>query len=258
MALKTKSAFFYGLTVTTNNSALDFQVGTSQYLATLNVGNYTATTLCAEIVRAMQAADVFNTYSATYSRVYSGGSVQSLITISSSTTSFQFLFGSGPRSNVSCASLLGFPASDTASGTTFTGSSSFGTTLAPELVGYSYLDPATTRKVIGALNVSASGIKETIVFSYQQFFQVEFKYEPEAKTLIQWAPFLLFASQQFLMEFAADITNPQTTIDCTLEKTEYDGKGMGYQMKEMLPDFPFYYRTGLLTFRVRPTSANII
>jgi hypothetical protein len=258
MALTTKSAFFYGLDVTTSNNALDFQVGATQYAATLNIGNYTATTLCTEIVRAMQAADINNTYSATYSRIYSAGTVVSKITISSSTTSFVLLFGSGARVLISCSSLLGFAAADTASGSTFTGTSSFGTTIQPTLVGYNYLPRQATQKVVGSLNVSASGVKEAVLFSVQQFFQVEFKYEPEAKTKTEWANFLYYASLQKLIEFAEDVTTPASTIDCTLEKTDFDGKGMGFQLKEMLPEFPFLYRTGSMQFRVRPTAASLI
>lgn len=258
MALTTKSAFFYGLDVTTTNRALDFQVGATAYAATLNIGNYTATTLCAEIVRAMQSVDIVNTYTATHARTVVGGNIQTRITIASSTTTFKLLFGTGVRLTISCADLLGFASSDTAIGSTFTGSSDFGTTIKSELVGYTYLPPEAMRKLVGSLNVAASGVKEAVIFSVQEFFQVEFKYEPQAKTLTEWADFLTYATQQKLIEFSEDAGTPGTTIDCTLEKTDYDGKGMGYQMKEMLPDFPFLYRTGIMQFRVRPTAASII
>lgn len=257
MALTTKSAFFYGLEVTALNYALDFQVGATVYAATLRRGNYTATTLAAEIARAMSEADITHTYSATYGRNVLFGSIVSQFAITGS-SAFRFLFASGTRTAVNCAALLGWTVIDTAVSTNQLSNASFGETLEPDLIGYSYQPITSMRKIVGSLNVSASGIKESIIYSNQQFFQVEFKYEPEATALVYWADFFDYATRQNLIEFAEDKSVPAVTIDCTLESTEFDGKGMGYLMKEMLPDFPFFYRTGIMRFRKRPEFLSIV
>jgi len=256
MALETKSALFYGIEVNGSNYALDFSVGATVYNATLRAGTYTADTLCTEIIRAMQEADISNTYSATYSRFILLGAIQSRITISGPT--HRLLFATGPRTAVNCANLLGFLVADSTVATTHTGVQNFGSVIEPELIGYSYQPPETMQKTVGSLNISASGIKEAIVFSQQRFFQVEFKHEPAIKLLPSWEPFFIFATQQKLIEFAENRDNPASTIQCTLESTEFDGKGMGWLMREMLPDFPFYYRTGILKFRVKPEFLAIV
>jgi len=97
--------------------------------------------------------------------------------------------------------------------------------------------------------VSASGLKEAIVFSFQQFISTEFKYEPKVKVENEWIPFLRWAIQQRPFEFIPMITDPDIFIDVTLERTSEDGKGLGFRMMEMLPQLPNLYKTGTLVFR---------
>jgi hypothetical protein len=107
------------------------------------------------------------------------------------------------------------------------------------------------RKVFGNVNVSASGQKEAIVFNVQKFFQVEFRYEPKTKVKTQWAPALEWMIQQRPIDFTPEISAPTVFYESTLEKTGADSKGLSYQMDEMLPQFPNFYKTGILTFRQR-------
>jgi hypothetical protein len=64
--------------------------------------------------------------------------------------------------------------------------------------------------------------------------------------------------QQRQFEFTPDLTAPTIFYDVTLESIPADGKGLGFMGMEMLPDFPFQYDTGLMKFRVTPTSAQFI
>lgn len=258
MALQKKSTFLYGLQITSANSSLDFKnaLGGPEINATLNTGFYSLQDLMAEVVRAMGAADPVNTYTYSIDRTFSGGT-QNRVTIATATgTYLDLLFGTGSRIATSVASTLGFAATDQTGALSYQGTSSCGTLLQPTLVGYTYLPPSFMQKMIGTPNISAAGIKETIYFATHQFYQVEFKYEPELKVSTEWAPFMQWASKGRPLEFCPDVTAPNTVFNSTLEKTGYDGKGMGYQFREMLPDFPFLYQTGLMVYRIIPPAVS--
>ena len=250
MALQTKSGFLYNYEVTDLTKYLDFAkvVAGAQITATLNPGYYCLSALLDEVKRAMEAADPANTYTVTADRTVSGGT-QNRITIATSGAALELRFGTGTNAGTSCAALLGFTATNKTGATSYTGTLTTGTYLFPALIGYSYQPTTTYRRNQGVVNVAASGVKETLTFSTQEFFQIEFKYEPEASTITSWATFMTWASKGIEIEFFENTAAPSTFIRCTLEKTDQDGKGLGFMMKEMLPDFPFFYRTGIMQFR---------
>jgi len=252
MALRARSLFLYGFEVTKNNSSLDFRSVNAGpvKLATLNIGFYSLTGLMKEIKRAMEAADPLNTYTVTADRTVNSGQ-ENRVRIATSGLYLDLLFGSGPRVGSSIAPYIGFNAIDRSGGLFYIGNSSAGTPLISELVAYNYTAPTMMRNVFGAVNIAADGTKEAIVWQIQKFFSMNFKQEPEAKVITQWTEFMTWAIQQKPLEFTPEITSPTTFFDCTLESTDRDQKGLGFQMKEQLPDFPFYYQTGLLKFRVK-------
>lgn len=253
MALTAKSTILFGLQVTELNSSIDFKGAvsdTSPRQATLTIGYYSAAGLAREVKRALEEVDTLRTYTVTIDRTLSGGT-ENRMTITSNGAFFQLLFLTGPRNASSADSLLGFNHADYTGATTYTGSSTLGTLLISQLVGYNYLGPDFMRKVFGNVNVSASGEKEAIVFNIQKFFQVEFKYEPQSKVISEWVSALEWLIQQRPADFTPEITSPTVFYECTLEKSSDDGKGLGYRMDEMLPQFPFFYKTGLMTFRQR-------
>lgn len=254
MALQQLSSFIYGYTVTTSNRNLDFRIVAlgAVKTAVLRTGTYGLQELCDEIERAMAEQDATNTYTVSVNYNVSSGT-QNRVTIATSGAYLDLLFSSGPNAATSCRTLIGFAATDQTGSTSYTGTSTTGTYLFPTQIGYTYQPTDTYKRVQGVVNVSANGTKETVVFSTQEFFQVEFKYEPQASAFTTWEAFLSWAATGAEVEFTPDITAPTTVVRCTLEKTDLDGKGLGFLMKEMLPDFPFFYRTGILHFRKVPT-----
>jgi hypothetical protein len=259
MALKNKSLFLYGFQVTELNSNLDFRVAylATPLLATLRLGYYSLTSLGLEITRAMNAADPDHIYTVTVDRTVSGG-LSNRVTISSSGTYFSLLFFSGPRAVSSIAPLIGFSAADLTGALTYQGTSSAGTSLIPSRVGYNYLSTDMTRTVQGVVTTSASGEQESITFQIERFWEVEFKYEPEPKVVMEWMPMMTWIIQHRLIEFTPDVTVPGTFYEGTIERTGADGKGLGYKFTEQKPDFPFNYTTGLLTFRQRVRALSFI
>jgi len=252
MALTGKSLIRYNLAVTAFNSSLDFKKasGGSQINATLRTGFYSLTGLMDEVVRAMNEADPTNVYGYSIDRSISGGT-QNRVTITTTGTFLSLLFGTGTRAITSCATLLGYTATDKTGATSYTSQTSAGATFLSARPGYNYQSPLTTRKIQGSVNISASGEKEAIVFNTMQFLEVEFRHETQADTYTTWADFFTWAIKQRPFEITPIVSEFSTFYEVTLDSTEYDGKGLGFQMKEMLPDFPFYYRTGKLKMRLK-------
>jgi hypothetical protein len=256
MALTSQSLFLYNFQITSYNSSIDFQIVNSGPVlqATIAQGYYSLTGLLNAIVTALQAADPTNTYTATANRNVSGGT-QNRVTIATSGSFFSLLFLSGPRTASTVAPLIGFQTLDQTGAVSYTGNSSAGKVLAPSMVGYSYTDTNFYQKVFGSVNVSASGVKEAVVFNIQQFFEVQFKYISQSDWITNWTPFMVWAIQQREMDFTPNINSPNTFYTCTLESTPFDSQGLGFKGSEMRPDFPFAWDTGIMKFRVVVQSA---
>ena len=262
MALSQKSLFLYGFEVTTSNQYLEFaslntQTPLTAHVAVLSLGQYSLTGLAAEIARAMGTADPANTYAVTVNRSVAGG-LENRVTIGTTGSFVTLFFGTGVRAAASARTLIGFLGSDYTGGVSYTGTFSAGTALVPSLVGYNYLGPEFIRNVFGAVNVSATGEKESVVYNIQQFFEVNFKYEPKAKVLSEWALLMQWVIQQKPLEFTPEVTLPNVLYECTLERSTGDGKGLGYLMREMLPQFPNFYETGIMRFRRKSEFASLI
>lgn len=250
--------FLYGFDVVTDmNRYLNFDIGGSELTAILNIGNYTATEFFAEVKRAMEVADPSNTYSVTINRAVNGG-LENRVTIATSGSTLNLLFGSGSNAgDTSVASVLGFAQSDLTGATFYVGFQSAGTILRPDFPTYNYVGPDDNVLNEGVKNVSATGVKETVVFAQQRFFEGEWRYITNfngntQKT--QWQDFLKYATKQLGFEFTASIyEDAEAFIQATLESTPEDGtNGLAFKLK-LMQDKGLYrfHTTGLLKFRVR-------
>lgn len=253
----TQTLMNYGLQVTSLNQFLDFQaVNGITLTATIPLGFYSGNGLAQAIVNAMQSVDPENGYVANISYNYIGGT-QNRFTIGTDGTFLTLLFGSGPNVVTSIGAILGYNPADYMSSTSYTGASSSGTNLISQYVAYNYLDDMSIGKVFGAVNISASGLKESVVFNIQQFIQLEFMHEPASK-LPQWQAFFFWAIQQRPFDFIPEISNPNHNYQVTLDKTDYDGQGLGFMMKEEIPSFPNLYGSGPMVYRIIAANQNFI
>lgn len=258
MALGARSLFLYGFLVDETNSSIDFKAssGGPTLQATLTVGYYSLASLMGEVKRAMEAVDIVNTYTLTADRTISSGT-QNRVSIATSGAFLSLLFASGPRTASTSAPLLGFAVTDRTGSMSYTGTTSSGTPLltgdsyVPSQIGYNYLGPDFDQKVFGVKNVSASGLKEAVVYGIQKFVSVEFLYQKKTKVVTEWNPFMVWAIQQKYFEFTPEITSPSVVYEVTFEVTDADGNGMAFRFKEQLPQFPNEYRTGTLRMRLR-------
>lgn len=254
MALKNASLFLYGLEVTLDNQNISFGTSSAETpglgttrTAVLQVGYYSLASLAIEVARAITAADPTHVYLCTVDRTIMAG-LQNRVTVSTTNTYLSIYFNTGNPGNP--ALLLGFASADLTGATTYTGTSTCGTVMIPNQIGYSFLPVEAKQKNFGALNVSASGLKESITFALQSFWQVQFKYIPEATVQGDWLPLVQWMIQQRELDFTPDYTAPNTFYTGTLEGPD---QGLSFDFVEHLSEnLPFEYSTPLMLFRVRP------
>jgi hypothetical protein len=254
MALRSKSMFLYGLEVRSDNQNLPFRasMGGPQLNAVIPASFYSLTSLIAAVATALQNADPSHIYTVTVDRTVNNGT-ENRITIKTNGSYLDLLFATGTTAANSIRDLIGFGIFDYTGNTTYTNGTTSGTALNPDWWGKNYLPPDLNRTNFGTVNVATNGEKEAITWSTQLFIDVEFENEPEANALAEWPAFIDWMIQQKPFDFTPLVTDPSTVYQVTLEKSSADGKGLGFKMKELLPDRPFLYTTGPMTFRVRNT-----
>lgn len=248
--------FLYGFDINNFNQYINFKAANAGPVltATIPIGNYTCTQFMQAISDAMGLADGANTYTVTLDRTRMGG-LSNAMTVSTSGSFLSILFGTGPNASSSPAGLMGFNSADYTGGLMYTGSNPAGIILIPELPIYNYNSPQTMIEQDGVKNVSATGVKETLVFAKMQFFQGEWKYITDndgSGQLTAWANFLQYATQQLQFEFQPSIyEDPTVFYQCTLESTPQDGDGMKYTLDLQVSEGLYrFYQTGKLKFRI--------
>jgi len=195
------------------------------------------------------AAPAFN-FTVTVNRTFGGGT-ENRITIATSGAHLDLLFATGTLAATSIRDLIAFGIFDYTGATSYQNGASAGVSLVTEWYGNNYQPPQVFTRNFGTVNVSTNGEKEAITWTIQRFIGVEYKYEPEAKVLTEWRDLINWLIQQKPFDFTPQISAPTVVHEVTLEKSSEDGKGLGFNMKEMLPQYPFMYSTGPMTFRVR-------
>ncbi len=249
MAVRDKSLFLYGFYVDGTNKYLPFKAasGGPEILATIQPSFYTLRTLCTAIALALNTADTANTYTVSVDRTLSSN-LQNRITISTSGIYLSLLFSTSTYAATSIRDMINFGSTDRTGATTYTNSITSGTALQTTWYAKNYQAPTVNLRTIGATNHSADGSKETIWWSIQQFITAEFQFEAQANVLAYWAPLITWMVKGRPFEFTPETNAPTVVYSVTLEKSSGDGKGLGFMMKEMVPDYPFLYSTGPMEF----------
>lgn len=254
-ALKTNSKFYYGWQVTTANRNLDFNDGANK-TAVLKVGYYSSQSLALEIKKKMDALSSLD-FTVTFDRV----TRKFLIT---STVNFSLLFATGSNFGTSPASLLGYTGTDKTSASSYLAENVSGYEYKTQFYIQSYKDPSTNRKAIdGVINKSASGVTEVIKFGNDRFMEGEMLFITNIiqadgsviRTNYQGREdaiqFLEWCTERAPVEFMKDEDLSTSFNIFELESTPTDSKGLDYDLIEMYDrSLPYYYRTGILKFRL--------
>lgn len=256
MAQNDRALFLYGFDVDNNNKYINFKnaPGGPELTAILNIGNYSASEFASEFKRAMEVADSIYKYTAAIDRSIDAGTSNRL-SISTTSTYFEVLFLSGTNAGNSPKDLIGFSAFNYTGSTIYSGYKNCGSILMPDFPTYDYLGPDQMIVNDGVRNISAAGIKESLVFAQMKFFQGQWKYITNFGTSTQrteWEAFLKYATRQLKFEFTPSIFEDYDGwVKCTLESTPTDSNGLGYTLKQMRGEGLYrFYDTGVLKFRV--------
>lgn len=257
MTIKTESGFTYGHTITDDNKHLNFNEGSGELLAELEVGSYTLDAFKDEIAKAMNnATGGVGVYETTIDRS------TRKITITAD-IAFDLLIASGTLLGSDVFALAGFTGADLTSLLTYEGNNASGSFFEPQFLLQKFVDfPDNVKTTQASVNESASGKVEVVSYGKVQFmmcniaFQTNIsqgvgsyiKNDPAGHTNLR--SFLSYATTKAPIEFIYDIDTPIIFEDCLLESTKESKDGVDYKVKELYSKgFAEYFESGLLTFR---------
>jgi len=246
------SAFYYGHTITSGNFTIDFDEGGGEFQASLDIGDYTLSTLIQAVKNQLDATGT-QEYTVTVDRV------TRIVTISAS-ANFDLLVTTGSRAGTSVYGLLGFISDQTGSNS-YSGSQASGEAFFPQFWLQDYISTSDWNEGIDpSVSVASSGVVEVVKFGTQSFMQCNFKYNTNLSTpafgpfinnpngLDDLRDFMNFAIDKKGIEFMEDRDNPQVFERMILERTPDSQQGTGYKLKENRTAAGFF-DTGVLKFR---------
>ena len=256
MSLTTHSKFYYGHEVTSDNYRIDFDEGSGELTADLNIGTYTLTEFVAEVKRALDAAGAL-TYTVTVNRG------TRIITIAAS-GNFDLLSNTGTHVGTGAWDLLGFSTvTDHTGAATYDAEAVTGEEYATQFIAQSYVGPEDLQKSVDAtVHESASGEVQVFRFGVVKFIEMNLRYITSLNTgdspirynangLTDAQAFMQYSCRKNRMEFIPDESDPDTFYPVILESTPEDSKGTGYRLRELYGQgLPNFFETGTLKFRV--------
>lgn len=256
MTINTRSSFIYGYTVDETSLYIDFDEGSGEISAALDVGDYSMTSFATEVARAMTEAGGQD-YSVSVDR-----STRKL-TVSAS-SNFSLLINSGSHVGGSDAfSLMGMSGADKSGSDSYESDSSTGSEYRPQfkLQEYIAFDDYQTA-VEGSVNESANGTVEVVSFGNVKFMECNISFatdvnqgengpiESNASGVSDLRNFMEYCTTKGALEFIPDRNTPSTYYKILLESTQEDRKGIGFRLYELYGrGLPNYYETRILKWR---------
>lgn len=255
-SFSTLALFYYSEAVDTNNFYLDFDEGSGEITAEIEVGSYTFEQLAIAIESALNSIST-NTYSVDFLRDERKFEITGSVP-------FALLIASGSHNGQSVLSLLGFNGLDTSSDTVQISDSQAGSEYLVQFPLQSYVDQEDYQKAVSAsINKSASGDIEVVKFGTEKFYEFDIKFitnidqgnhgpvRTNLTGIQDVRSFLRFATTKSSLEMMLDFKDPDTYVTVLLESTEAEKNGTGYKLKELYTKgLPGYFETGKLTFRL--------
>jgi len=256
MALKTRSVFYYGHTITLTNKYLDINEGTGVISVEIPEGSYTPTKFCSVVSTAVNAVAT-NTWSFTFNRT------NRTITITVNVAS-SILGSTGPNVANSVMNLLGLGLNDYGPFNSLTSGPS-GYEYSPQFLLQSYLPSSHTKKLVSSVVTKSASGKSVTVQSFGEQRMVKFNITyitnivQPIGSVIASSPsgvedavaFLEYATSKSPIEAMYDGGDRLTFESIMLETTQADSSGVGFEMIELYDrGLPYYYETGLLVWVV--------
>jgi hypothetical protein len=255
MALLTKSKFYFGVSVDTENNVLDIDEGTGSFPVTLAVKAYAPSEIATALSSALNQAGTLN-YSVTLNRT------TRLLRITAS-GAFSIRRATGPNSASNIYSVLGFPGGTDLTGLSqYEGTAGVGFEFEPQFYLLDYVPlEHNIKSVKASINETGSGAVEVIRFGTKRYMECSIDFISDQKFIGDeiWESnvngvsdalnFMGFAIEKATMEFMPNRLDVANYTKLVLESTESDSQGVGFRLIEMLDYGAGIYRTGRLVFR---------
>lgn len=256
MALETHSLFYFNYEVTDANQSLDFDEGSGEVTATVEIGSYSLTSLLDAIAAAMTDAGSM-TYDVTVDRD------TRLITISAASV-FDLLAATGTHVATGIWDLIGFDAADLTGDDAYTGTNASGDSYATQFILQSYVPKENYIQAASAVvNKAASGIVEVIQFGQEQFIEADFRFITDRTIggdspirnsntgVSDFLTFMRFLTTNAPVEFMPNEGDTSEFSKVILESYPGFNDGTGFKLKELYDKgLPGFFETGVLKFRV--------
>ena len=261
MTIQTKSVFYYGFTVTENNTFLNYDEGTAagELTAQLRVGTYSMEEAATEVARALtESSDLLQTYTVTVDR-------DTRIFSISAASAFECLVTSGSNAGTSYWGDIGFT-TDRTSLVSHDSDEAAGSEFKPQFFLQSYVDADNNlQSVSEKINEAASGQNlEIVKFGNRRLYEFNITLQNDivqtgcGEQFIESDPngvanlrsLLEFCVQKTRLEFMKDRDDRSTFNTVLLESAPGNRNGTGFKLREMLGSAGAgYFETGNLVFR---------
>lgn len=257
MNLKTYPVIYYGYEIDETNNKLNFDEGSGELVATINVGSYSFETLMDAIKLAMNAAS-------TLPQVYFVTAIRSSRKVQiTSTANFDLLVSTGTQAGLGPWSLLGFTNGDVTGSNAYISDSASGDEYKPQFLLQDFMHPdQDVRYIDSSINESSSGDIQAVSFGTRRFMSFSLKFITEMETdgvVIRYNPFgyqdaidfLKYCIKKGPLEIMLDESDRNNYFTLLLESTDADNMGTGYMLRAMIGNnLPDFYESGILKFRV--------
>ena len=255
MALLTRSKFYFGVQIDSDNNVLDIDEGTGVVSVALAVKAFSPSELAVALSSALNSSGSL-TYTVTLNRT------TRLLRITASGT-FSILRSSGPNSASNIYSRLGFAGSGDLTGfSQYDGTTAIGFSYEPQFYLLDYVPlEHNVKSVKASINETGSGAVEVIRFGTKRYMECSMDFITDRKFIGDdiWTSntsgiadalrFMGFAIDKSTIEFMPNGLDVANYSKLVLESTESDSQGTGFKLLEMMDYGEGLYRTGRLVFR---------
>jgi hypothetical protein len=254
----TKSSFYYGHTVTSDNRSIPFTEDfVNELVAELKIGNYSLDSYVKEIKRAMNEVSGGNNYEVALDRS------TRIITISGD-NDFELLCQSSGLVLVSAFRMMGFDdLSDKTGSNSYGGQFGSGNVYLPQFYLQDFQDFRFNQRTSSAnVNQTASGLVEVVSYGNVKSMMCNIKYinnyeQPKNSVfnnnqngINDALDFMEYLITKGRVEFIPDLQNSNDYAECILESSAASDNGTAFDLRELYSQgLNGYYETGVLKFR---------
>ena len=253
MTIETRSAWTYGHTVELEKNFLPFDEGGSEIVAELRIGSYTLNSFANEIARALNESGT-QEYAVLLDRA------SRLLTVSAP-SNFGLHVTSSSLTGSTVFPLMGFTLEKSGSNS-YSSDEESGEIFYPQIPLQNYVSFEDRYKANNVtVNETGTGKVEVIKYGNVNYMRCNItlqtdieqgreSYVENRQGETELRAFMKYATTKAPMEFIPDRDDMNTYTDCLLEKTPFDSKGTGAELKELYTKgFANWWESGTIEFR---------